>query len=95
MVILLHGRDGHVVIPYAKNLLSLLEGFSNIHHGRTTVYRGPSPIYYSSFPVVSFQADNFSLYSPLRACETFAISQCCSSLPVVKHEHFYLCSDLD
>ena len=38
MVILLHGRDGHVVIPYAKNLLSVLEGFSNIHYGRTSVY---------------------------------------------------------
>ena len=38
MVILLHGRDSHVVIPYAKNLLSLLEGFSNSHHGRTSVY---------------------------------------------------------
>lgn len=90
MVILLHGRDGHVVIPYAKNLLSVLEGFSNIHHGRTSVYRGPSPIYYSSFPVVSFQADSFSLYSPLRACETVAVTQCCSSLPVVKQVSVFM-----
>ena len=64
MVILLHGRDGHVVIPYAKNLLSLLKGFSNIHHGRTSVYRGPSPIYYSSFPVVSFQGTTFRFILP-------------------------------
>lgn len=90
MVILQHGRDGHVVIPYAKNLLSLLEGFSNIHRGRTSVYRWPSPIYYSSFPVVSFQADNFSLYSALRACETFAITQCCSSLPIVKRVSVFM-----
>ena len=85
MVNLLHGRDSHVVIPYAKNLLSLLEGFSNSHHGRTSVYRAPSPIYYSSFLAVTFQADDISLYSPLRACKTFAFTQCCSSLPVVKH----------
>ena len=88
MVILLHGRDGHVVIPYAKNLLSLLEGFSNIHPGRTSVYRAPSPIYYSTFLVLTFQADSFSLYSPLRACETFAF--CCSSLPVVKHVSIFM-----
>ena len=90
MVILLHGRDGHVVIPYAKNLLSLLEGFSNIHPGRTSVYRAPSPIYYSSFLAVTFQADDISLYSPLRACKTFAIIQCCSSLPVVKHVSIFM-----
>ena len=66
MVILLPGRDGHVVIRYAKNLLSLLEGFSNIHHGRTSVYRAPSPIYYSSFLAKTVEADNFSPYSPLR-----------------------------
>lgn len=65
MVILLHGRDSHVVIPYAKNLLSLLEGFSNTHQGRNSVYGAPSPIYYSSFLAVTFQADDVSLYSPL------------------------------
>jgi len=90
MVILLHGRDGHLVIPYAKNLLSLLEGFSNIHHGRTRVYRAPSPIYFCSFLAITVQADNFSLYSPLRACETFAFTQCCSSLPVVKHVSVFM-----
>ena len=90
MVILLHGRDGHVVISYAKNLLSLLEGFSNSHHGRTSVYRAPSPIYYSSFMEVTFQADNFSRYSSLRACETFAITQCCSWLTVVKQVSVFM-----
>ena len=95
MVILLHGRDGHVVIPYAKNLLSLLVCLSNIHHGRTSVYGAPSPIYYSSFLAVTFQVDDISLYSPLRACKTFAITQCCSSLPVVKHMNVFVCSDLD
>ena len=90
MVILLHGRDGHVVIPYAKNLLSVLEGFSNIHYGRTSVYWAPSPIYFSSFLAVTFQADNFSLYSPLRACETFAITQCCSWLTVVKQVSVFM-----
>lgn len=85
MVILLPGRDGHVVIPYAKTLFPQLVGFSNIHHGRTSVYRGPSPINYSSLLAVTFQADNISLDSPgLRVCETVVIIQCCSSLPVVK-----------
>ena len=80
MVILLHGRDSHVVIPYAKNHLPLLVGFSNIHHGGSGIYRGLSPINYSSFLAVTFQVDDISLYSPLRACETFAFTQCCSSL---------------
>lgn len=79
-----------MVIPYAKNLLSLLEGFRNIYNGRISVYRAPSPIYYSSFLVLTFQADNFSLYSPPRACETVTITQCCSSLPFVKHVSIFM-----